>query len=137
MHVPNRIDQLAVRHALEHVSLRTRLQCPMNILVALIRRQHNEGGILKFFPDRAAGLDAAHYGHPQIHQGDIRLELAEHLDRLPAIRRLADYHPGTITGTVQDQATAGVPNATVVAQNADTGAQFKTVTTGTGTYTTP
>jgi hypothetical protein len=42
---------------------------------------------------------------------------------------------GSITGTVQDQGQARVPNAVVVVTNADTGSEFKTVTTDTGNYT--
>jgi hypothetical protein len=44
---------------------------------------------------------------------------------------------GAITGTVQDPGNAGVPNATVVAANIETGAEFKTVTTETGNYAIP
>ncbi len=44
---------------------------------------------------------------------------------------------GTITGTVQDAAKAVVPAATVVAISKDNGAEFRTVTTGTGNYTIP
>jgi hypothetical protein len=44
---------------------------------------------------------------------------------------------GTITGTIQDQANAVVPNAHVTARNAETGASSKTVSTGTGNYTVP
>src|SRR5207253_1425771 len=44
---------------------------------------------------------------------------------------------GTITGTVQDQGQARVPSATVIATNAESGAEFKTVTTETGNYTIP
>ncbi|HWB85414.1 MAG TPA: TonB-dependent receptor [Bryobacteraceae bacterium] len=44
---------------------------------------------------------------------------------------------GTITGTVQDQALARVPNAAVVVTNTATGTEFRTVTTDTGNYTVP
>ena len=44
---------------------------------------------------------------------------------------------GTITGTVQDPANAMVPYATVIATNIESGAEFRTVTTGTGNYTIP
>ncbi len=50
---------------------------------------------------------------------------------------LAQNDRGTITGTVSDPAGAVVPNASVVATSTDTGATFKTVTTGTGNYTIP
>ena len=44
---------------------------------------------------------------------------------------------GTITGTVSDQAGGVVAAANVTARNVDTGAEFKTVTTGTGNSTIP
>ena len=44
---------------------------------------------------------------------------------------------GTITGTVTDPANAVVPNATVVARNADNGLVSQTTTTSTGSYTIP
>src|SRR5216683_6517352 len=44
---------------------------------------------------------------------------------------------GAITGTVRDQANALVPGASVVASNVENGAEFQTVTTGTGNYTVP
>ncbi len=42
---------------------------------------------------------------------------------------------GTITGTVTDPAGSVIPNAAITARNADTGAQYDTVTTPTGNYT--
>ena len=42
---------------------------------------------------------------------------------------------GTLTGTISDPANAVVPAATVVATNAETGVQSRTVTTSTGNYT--
>ena len=42
---------------------------------------------------------------------------------------------GTITGAVLDQAGAVIPNANVVATNAETGAQYQTQSTSTGNYT--
>ena len=50
---------------------------------------------------------------------------------------LAQSDRGTITGTVSDSAGAVVPNAAVVAANAETGVLSKTVTTSTGNYTIP
>ncbi|HEV2445915.1 MAG TPA: TonB-dependent receptor, partial [Candidatus Sulfopaludibacter sp.] len=44
---------------------------------------------------------------------------------------------GTITGTVQDQGQARVPNASILVTNTQTATEFKTVTTDTGNYTVP
>jgi hypothetical protein len=70
-------------------------------------------------------------------EGFMRLVSALLCGFVLTLALFAQNDRGTITGTVQDQANAVVPNATVAAQNADSGAQFKTVTTGTGNYTIP
>jgi hypothetical protein len=44
---------------------------------------------------------------------------------------------GTLTGAVMDPMQAGVPGATVVAQNLATGSQYRAATTETGAYTLP
>jgi len=54
-----------------------------------------------------------------------------------ALALFAQNDRGTLTGTVQDPANAMVPNAPVTAINMATGAESRTVTTGTGNYTIP
>ena len=54
-----------------------------------------------------------------------------------ALTAFAQGDRGTITGTVSDPVSAIVPGATVSAKNTESGAQFDTVTTGTGNYTLP
>ena len=54
---------------------------------------------------------------------------------LLAMALFAQNDRGAITGTIQDPANAMVPNATVIATNTESGAEFRTVTTGTGNYT--
>ena len=54
-----------------------------------------------------------------------------------AFALMAQNDRGTITGEVKDQEGGVIPNATVVATNAGSGAQSKTTTTGTGNYTIP
>jgi len=39
----------------------------------------------KFRPNRGNGVSSFHLGHPQIHQGDIRLVSAELLQRFLAV----------------------------------------------------
>jgi hypothetical protein len=48
---------------------------------------------------------------------------------------LAQSDRGTITGTVSDPAGALVPGAAIEAKNAQTGAQYQTISTATGNYT--
>ena len=52
-----------------------------------------------------------------------------------ALIALAQTDRGTITGTVQDQASAMVPGAKVSVRNAETGTTSETVTTSTGNFT--
>lgn len=52
-----------------------------------------------------------------------------------SVAAFAQGDRGAINGTVSDPVRAVVPNAPVVARNADTGSQFQTVTTETGNYT--
>ena len=54
-----------------------------------------------------------------------------------SLSTLAQNDRGTITGEVKDPGGAVVPNATVIAKNAGTGAESKTTTTSTGNYTIP
>jgi hypothetical protein len=51
------------------------------------------------------------------------------------VNAFAQSDRGTINGTVSDPAGAVVPGASVMARNAETGAQSQTVTTPTGNYT--
>ena len=54
-----------------------------------------------------------------------------------ALNLVAQTDRGAITGTISDPAGAVVPNAKISAKNAETGAVYETVTTGTGNYTLP
>ena len=54
-----------------------------------------------------------------------------------AFAALAQSDRGTITGTVTDPGGAVVPKAAVTAVQAETNAQYQTVTTATGDYTIP
>jgi hypothetical protein len=67
----------------------------------------------------------------------MRLVSAAPCCLLFALALFAQNDRGTITGTVQDPANAVVPNATIIATNTESGAEFRTATTGTGNYTIP
>src|SRR6266481_2720510 len=54
-----------------------------------------------------------------------------------AVVLFAQTDRGTITGTVQDPASAMVPGASVVAKNTENGAVSQTTTTATGNFTLP
>ena len=67
----------------------------------------------------------------------MRICLVAIVGILVALAAYAQSDRGTITGTVSDPANAVVPGANIVVTNTETGAQYKTVTTGTGSYTLP
>ena len=56
---------------------------------------------------------------------------------LSALTLFAQTDRGTITGTVQDPASAMVPGASVMAKNTENGAVSQTTTTATGNFTLP
>jgi hypothetical protein len=56
---------------------------------------------------------------------------------LISVLAVAQTDRGAITGTVSDPANAVVPRANILVTNANTGAQYEAVTTGTGNYTAP
>ena len=56
---------------------------------------------------------------------------------LAAASLFAQNDRGAITGTVRDPGSAVIPGANVTVTNTENGAEFKTVTTGTGSYTVP
>ncbi len=59
------------------------------------------------------------------------------LSFLLAVAAFGQNDRGTITGEVKDQAGAVIPGASVIATNTASGAESKTITTGTGNYTLP
>jgi len=46
---------------------------------------------VKFTPNRDDRIEAIHFRHRQVHQGDVRTERAKLVDRLTSIRSFRDY----------------------------------------------
>jgi hypothetical protein len=71
----------------------------------------------------------------QVKEAFVRVCLVAIAAILVASVALAQTDRGTITGTLADSTGAVVPGASVQVTNTETGAQYDTVTTGTGNYT--
>ena len=85
VHFPDRGRDVDVRHGLEQVRLRAGIQRPPDVLVAVIRREHDEADVgigLANLPDR---LDPAQPGQAQVHQHDVGRPL--HADRAGLLAR--------------------------------------------------
>src|SRR6185437_15482411 len=78
----------------------------MDILIALVCRQHDNTRVGVFFPNGPYSFDAVHHGHPQVHQSDIWLMLTKQLHRLPAICRLGGNFHARLRLNDGGQATA-------------------------------
>ena len=71
MHLAHRRRDLGVRHALEQIGVRARVERAMDVLVAVVGGQHDEtdGGADR--ADRPNGVHAARAGKPEVHEDDV------------------------------------------------------------------
>src|SRR5258708_4571950 len=84
LHLPDALDQVLRRHALQNIAWRPRLESAPDFDVAFERRQHDDARIGKLRADCDHRVDPAHVGKPQIHQGHVRAVLAETQEGLAA-----------------------------------------------------
>jgi hypothetical protein len=91
MDLPDGIFQLFEEHVFQQVTLRAGLKRAINVLIAVVRCEHNDSRIRKFAAYLRNGIDAAQHRHAQIHQGDVGLMLAIQLDRLLPVYALRDH----------------------------------------------
>ena len=67
----------------------------MDVLIAVIRREHDDARLRKLGENRGGGVESVHHRHHEIHQYHIRARLAITLDRFFPIRCFGDdTHPG-------------------------------------------
>ncbi len=90
MHRPDRRQQLLVHQTLQEVAPCARLQCPQRLRIAGIGRQHDNARLGEFAADGDDRVEAAHFGHLQIHQRDIRDMRPKLLNGLAAGRRVCN-----------------------------------------------
>ena len=83
-------EDLGGEHVLHQVPHRAGLKRAVNVLVARVRRQHDDTRGGEFFENRARRLKTVHHRHAQVHEHDIRLNLTVFLERLLAVRCFRD-----------------------------------------------
>ena len=84
MDLPDRIEELLRRHALQQVSPRTRFECALHLYIALERRKDDNSGIGKLRPNGDHHVDATEIRHPKIDQGNVRSYGPKSLNPFPA-----------------------------------------------------
>ena len=72
MHLANALKQFFAPHVLEEIRFCAGAHPPINILVAIIRREHDDARTRISSPDLIDGIHAVQARHSQIHQGDVR-----------------------------------------------------------------
>ena len=81
----DRVYQFLVNRILEQITLRSCFECPKNLYVALVGRQHDNFRIGEFSSNRHDRIEAVHLRHLQIHQRDVWTMCTKQLDRLAAV----------------------------------------------------
>jgi hypothetical protein len=106
--------ELLGRHVLEQEAARAGSQRLVDVLVEVERRehQHPHGRVAAELGHPPRRLDPVELRHADVHQDDVRLELAGELHRLGAVGRLAD-HVEVVLG-VEDHPEAGADEGLVV-----------------------
>jgi hypothetical protein len=68
-----------------------------------MRRQHDDPGIGKLATNRADRIDAAHLGHLQVHQRNVRAMGSKQVERFSAGRRFGhEFHIGLVADQRRD-----------------------------------
>ena len=94
INVANRLQQFPSHRIFKQIALCSRLQCAVNIRIALIGREDNDAGSRKLSTNLNRCFDAAHSRHSQVHHHHIGLELAILLDGRFAVPGLS--HTGYV-----------------------------------------
>jgi len=102
---------------LEQVAHRTGLNDAHDGVVDVPGRQRHDVGVARCGTDLAGGLDPVHDGHAQVHEHDIGLSAAHHVDRLTAVSSLGDH--GVVLARSQKQLDGGASQRVVVDEDDD------------------
>ena len=84
-------SQLLRLRLLEHVSPRARSHAGEHRLRFVVHGEQNNADVGVLLENAARGLDPADHGHLDVHQDDVRHEIARHCDGLLAAGRLTRY----------------------------------------------
>ena len=112
MDTPQGADQGFVRHSLDDVAARARLQRLMDVFVALVRGEDDKIRAAMARHQNADGFDAADPGQAQVHERDVGQELFEELDGLLAAAGLGNH--GHIGRGVDDGRNADTHDGVIV-----------------------
>src|SRR6185369_9232437 len=82
MDLPDSVLQLFEKHIFQQIALCARLQCTINIFIAVVSCENDDARLWEFVTDRSDCLDAALQRHTKIHQSNVRLMLTIKLDCL-------------------------------------------------------
>ena len=114
-------DELLAGHVLEQEPARPGLHRLVDVFVEVEGRQDEHARVASRVGQPPGCLDPVEPGHADVHQHDIRTQLARQLDRLASVLRLAhDLHPRL---ELDDQPEAGADERLIVReQHGDHGA---------------
>src|ERR1035437_802110 len=90
MDAAQRTYQGIMRHSLDDVAARTRLQRLMDVLIAFVRGEYDELGIAMTGYHSANGLNTAHSREPEIHERDVGKVFFEEFHGFFAASRLGN-----------------------------------------------
>ena len=114
-HDADALGELLGRDVLEQEAAGARAQRLVDVLVEVEGGQHDHPHrrvVVARGDDAAGRLDAVELGHADVHQHDVGLQPARHVDRLHAVDGLAD-HLDVVLG-VEDHLEAGADERLVV-----------------------
>src|SRR3954451_9698239 len=81
--------------ALQEIAASAGLDGPLDLDIADVGCEDDDAGTGGLPTDGVGGLNAVHFGHLQIHEGNIRTILTKKLDGFQAVARLSDqFHVG-------------------------------------------
>ena len=107
--------QLLDRRVLEQVAARAGEDRVHHVVVLVGDRQHEDARERRDRRDLPRRLDAAHARHVQVHDDDVRRELAHEPERLVAVGRLAD----DLDALLLEQVAQAGPEQVVVVDEQD------------------
>ena len=95
VHLANHAHEILRERVLQEIGGRAGFERAVDVLVALIHREHHDPRVRVGLPDLADGVEAAHTRQLQIHQRDVRLHPDDAVDRFFAVGGGPhDFHVG-------------------------------------------
>jgi hypothetical protein len=108
----DRVDQVLVGRALEHVTRRSCLQRLEQVALVVVHRQQQHVHVGRLVVDVARRLEAGHARHRDVEHGDVGLLGDDLLDGVDAVLGLGDHAHALLL--VEQHAQAGAHDAVVV-----------------------